>query len=173
MKSTIIIKHPRFVIRQYRLNDAKDLVQYFGHPAVIRGIRGGVWTYKLLDAKKYIRQKIRQDQYHGKKIGYTIDIQGQLSGGVSANIDGRTGKIGYWLAKQHWNKGLMSAVIGAWTRYLFKTYKLKRIEAKVFPSNLASVRVLQKNRFRFEATLVQGHKIGRRNFDVMIFSKTK
>lgn len=171
MKDPVIIYHRRFTIRRYTMNDAPALVKYFGHPAVIRGVRGHPWDYRQSDAKKFLRSRLRYYTAQSKQPGYAIAIHGRFAGGVGVNVDGHKGEIGYWLARPFWGQGLMSAVVKEWTKYVFKKHKLQRVEAKVFPFNRASARVLQKNGFRFEGRLVKSHKAGKKYLDDMIFAK--
>lgn len=53
-------------------------------------------------------------------------------------------ELGYVIAKEYWNKGIASRAVEMAVDLGFKDMGLKRIEALVDPSNLSSIRVLEK-----------------------------
>ena len=62
-------------------------------------------------------------------------------------------EIGYWLAKEEWGKGIMTDVVETVSQYGFQDLGLHRIEARVFESNKASARVLEKCGYLVEGVL--------------------
>lgn len=64
-------------------------------------------------------------------------------------------EIGYWLGKLFWGRGITTAALRAATAYAFGTLGLTRIEARVQPSNDASIRVLEKLEYKREGLLHQ------------------
>lgn len=67
-------------------------------------------------------------------------------------------EIGYDIAKAYWGMGYAPEGIRALLYYAFQNLGLNRIEAKVEPDNVNSIRVLQKLHFTFEGTLRQYEK---------------
>ncbi|MFM9012463.1 MAG: GNAT family N-acetyltransferase [Gemmatimonadota bacterium] len=65
----------------------------------------------------------------------------------------RTGDLGYWLAVPAWGQGFMTEAIDAVATAAFAGLGLHRLEARLFPDNPASARVLEKCGFRQEGTL--------------------
>ncbi|MNW60103.1 Ribosomal-protein-serine acetyltransferase [compost metagenome] len=63
--------------------------------------------------------------------------------------------IGYFLAEEHWGKGIASEAVKLVVRFLFEHVKANRIQAEVMPKNEVSKRVLLKNGFKCEGTLRQ------------------
>jgi aminoglycoside 6'-N-acetyltransferase len=61
--------------------------------------------------------------------------------------DHRLAQIGYTIARACWNLGFASEAVGALTDFAFAAFPLHRITASVDPRNIASCRVLEKNRF--------------------------
>lgn len=171
----------QFVLRQYQPSDLAAMVQYFSHSAVRRLAIGQSQRYTQAEGTKYLRKKIRQ--YKQKKIperrgqseslGYAIDIDGKLVGGVEVTVDGLAADIGYWLAKPWWRRGIMTWVVRAWSNYIFQTFQVEKIEARVFPFNQASIRVLQKNSFYFKVHLVYSQQVGKKYLDELVFVKNR
>jgi RimJ/RimL family protein N-acetyltransferase len=65
----------------------------------------------------------------------------------------RTGDLGYWLAVSAWGQGFMTEAIDAVATTAFTALGLHRLEARLFPDNTASARVLEKCGFTREGTL--------------------
>ena len=73
---------------------------------------------------------------------------GELIGGITlANVRRgivQTGTIGYWIGQRHAGRGYMTAALRVLLPSLFGELNLHRIEAACIPSNVASIRVLEK-----------------------------
>ncbi len=61
--------------------------------------------------------------------------------------DHRLAQIGYTIIQACWNRGFASEAVGALTAYAFAVFPIHRVTASVDPRNVASCRVLEKNRF--------------------------
>ena len=74
-----------------------------------------------------------------------------LVGGLTlANIRrgvAQAGSIGYWIGVPFARKGYMSAAVRALIPFCFDSLRLHRIEAACIPSNVASIRLLEKTGF--------------------------
>ena len=57
-------------------------------------------------------------------------------------------EIGYNLAEEYWNKGIMTKAVNRICYILIEKKKAKKITATVMSSNLASLKVLEKNGFK-------------------------
>ena len=62
-------------------------------------------------------------------------------------------EIGYDLLQEYWGKGFTTEAVKEIVRYSFSDLCLRRLEATVDPDNLASIRILAKNNFRYEGRL--------------------
>ena len=84
-------------------------------------------------------------------------MEGKAVGGIGflfkEDIYRRTAEIGYWLGEEFWGLGIMTEAIRAATEYVFTNYDICRIYACVFEWNPASMRVLEKSEYQFEARL--------------------
>ena len=109
------------------------------------------------------------------RICFAIEIDKEMAGGFYINhIEPRHKcAIGYWLGRKFWGRGIMSKVVKAGTAYAFKKFKLKRIEAQVFPYNKGSMIVLENNGFSCEGIQRKGFKKGRCYLDAHVYSKIK
>jgi len=58
--------------------------------------------------------------------------------------------LGYWIGMPYAKKGLMTAGVQAVVPFVFETLGLHRLEAACLPSNIASMRLLEKVGFQRE-----------------------
>jgi [ribosomal protein S5]-alanine N-acetyltransferase len=80
-------------------------------------------------------------------------------------------EIGFDIAKPFWGKGYAFEAMHSLLDYAFTHLKLNRIEAKVEPENMNSIRLLQKLNFTFEGTLRQYEKLKGQFIDLNMYSK--
>ena len=77
-----------------------------------------------------------------------------LVGGLTlANIRrgvAQAGNLGYWIGAPYVRRGYMTAAVRALIPAAFDVLRLHRLEAACIPTNLASVRLLEKTGFRRE-----------------------
>lgn len=71
-------------------------------------------------------------------------------GGIEAND---SPEVGYWLAQSHWGQGIVTAAVVALTAFAFREYPIEKLHARVFHTNPASARVLEKAGYKLEGTL--------------------
>ncbi|MCJ8014323.1 GNAT family N-acetyltransferase [Paenibacillus sp. KQZ6P-2] len=82
--------------------------------------------------------------------------------------------VGYFLAEQHYGKGIATAALRLLTGFLLDEVNVNRIQAEVMPPNEASKRVLLKNGFTKEGLLRQSAVwSGKGTVDLEIYSLLK
>ncbi|HEX8077123.1 MAG TPA: GNAT family N-acetyltransferase [Chthoniobacterales bacterium] len=73
----------------------------------------------------------------------TIVFQGEVAGNVVYWEQAGEGKVGYWLGKEYWGKGIASAALSQFLRIV----KVRPLCAYVAKHNIGSIRVLEKSGF--------------------------
>jgi len=95
---------------------------------------------------------IRRGYAHRRNIGVVLGGGGNL----------HKSKIGYWLGRAWWRRGLATASVSQFLPWVAQTFGLARLFAQVFETNRASMRVLEKCGFQQEGVLrSHAHKDGR------------
>jgi RimJ/RimL family protein N-acetyltransferase len=88
---------------------------------------------------------------------FAIDLSGEAVGGIGLvvghDVERFSAEVGYWLGEAVWGRGIATAAVLAVTEYGFGRLGLHRIFALPFSHNAASIRVLEKAGYRFEARL--------------------
>jgi len=97
-------------------------------------------------------EDVRTDQAYPFFLFRSED--GALVGGLAlANIRrgvAQAGSLGYWVGAPYIRRGYMTAAVRALIPVAFDLLRLHRLEAACIPTNLASVRLLEKTGFRRE-----------------------
>ncbi len=85
---------------------------------------------------------------------FAIIVDGKLSGSIGLHLQTdilrKNAEIGYWLGEQHWGKGIITQTIPQIIDYGFKNMDIVRIFARIFGTNKASQKVVEKCGFKLE-----------------------
>jgi [ribosomal protein S5]-alanine N-acetyltransferase len=165
------IKTKRFILRHYKKTDKSNLIKNINDKEIARFMSHIPFPYGSKEANQFLKKAM--DKKRKNLINLAVEINGEVAGGTGLTIRGHQAEIGYWLAKKHWGKGLATEVAREITKYCFDKLKLKRITSKVFLSNKASARVLEKNNFKLEGILKKDIVKKGKYFDVYLYAKVK
>ncbi len=84
-----------------------------------------------------------------------IDLAGECIGVVGVFFGQSelqySAEIGYWIAEEHWGKGMGTEAVSKMTDNAFSDTRIVRLSAPVFSPNRASMRVLEKCGYSLEA----------------------
>jgi RimJ/RimL family protein N-acetyltransferase len=144
----------RSKIRDWRAGDEAGLVRHANNRKIWRNVRDAFPNpYTFGDAEEWISSASTAEPV----TNFAIEVDGEAVGGIGfilgIDIHRRSAEIGYWLGEQYWGRGIVGEAVQAMTSYAFENYDLVRIWAGVFEWNPASMRVLGKAGYQFEARL--------------------
>ena len=112
------------------------------------------YPYDEADADWWLGMVAENDGKEG--VWRAIVVDGQIVGSISvermADEERNVGSIGYMILTPWWSKGLGTEAVRQMCGIAFRELALERIIGEVFPENLASARVLEKNGFLLEET---------------------
>ncbi len=142
------------ILRPWTLNDLPALLKYANNPNIAANMTNGFpHPYTKADGLKFIAFANQDEPVHI----FAIEVEGEAVGGIGIHpqpdIHCRNAELGYWLAEEHWGKGIISQAIPLMVDHAFKTFDITRVFARPFGRNLASQRVLEKAGFVLEARL--------------------
>lgn len=136
--------------RKLKEEDLHDLAEILGSEMVCLNTPFGPNT--VIETMNYFKPLL-DDKKSSELMNYIIAIlnHNKVIGNIgiftkSANND--CFEIGYNLAPEYWNKGIMSNSISRICKILKQKKSAKFITAKVMSSNLASFKVLEKTGFK-------------------------
>jgi len=145
-----------YILREQTMADLEDFHNYYTDPIVNEFIVSDIPT-SLEESKDELQYWINVF-YNGSGIYFGIAKKdnNQLVGSIgitSINRYHNRAEVSYDLAKEYWNKGIMTKALEAIKKYAFETMKLNRIEAYALAKNIASRALLKKCGFFLEGEL--------------------
>ena len=115
------------------------------------------YPYTEADADWWLGMVAENDGKEG--IWRAIVVNEQIVGSISvermAYDQLNVGAIGYMILTPFWSQGIGTEAVRQICGIVFQELAFDRIIGQVFPENVASVRVLEKNGFRLEETIVE------------------
>ncbi len=144
----------QFTLRPWNINDLENLVKIADNPKIANNMMNRfVNPFTIEQGKQFISYA---EGMNPIRI-FAIDVNGVAIGAIGIHpqddIYIKNAELGYWLAEEHWGKGITTEAIKRMLDYGFKTWDLKRIFARPFGTNIGSQRVLEKAGFTLEARL--------------------
>jgi RimJ/RimL family protein N-acetyltransferase len=132
-------------LRPWRQDDAEALVRHANDRKVWINLRDLFpHPYTAADAASWLAfvEPMRPVRF------FAIEVADEAAGGIGIapqqDVHRRSGEIGYWLGRRHWNRGIMTEAVAAVTEHAFVELDLVRVHTSVFAWNSASIRVLEK-----------------------------
>jgi RimJ/RimL family protein N-acetyltransferase len=158
--------------------DKKNLILYLTDKEIYNNTLRLPYPYTLKDAEWWIKFVDENKKKSGLLLNFAIrNKEKQLIGGISYHmkygLTSHKDELGYWLARNYWNKGIMSNVVKKFCDYGFDSLNLIRIEATVFESNISSCKVLEKCGFEFEGLLKKYYLKDGNFINVRLYSITR
>jgi [ribosomal protein S5]-alanine N-acetyltransferase len=133
------------LLRALTLSDASAIARHANDREVWLNLRDVFpHPYSTADAESYINYASSRPI----QTSFGIVVEDEAIGNVSLkpgeDIERVSAEIGYFIGRAFWNRGIMTEVVRAVTRYGFESLNLHRIFAVPFAHNEASSRVLEK-----------------------------
>jgi RimJ/RimL family protein N-acetyltransferase len=116
---------------------ATDLPIIFEQQLDPEATRMAAFPARDQDAFKAHWEKVMADE---KNIVRTISFRGEVAGYIGSWEQAGERKVGFWLGKSYWGKGIATAALSQ----LLELVKVRPLYAHAAKHNAASIRVLQK-----------------------------
>lgn len=172
----MIVMTKKFTLRPLRKSDARSIMKHINDKTIYHNTLQIPYPYKLKDATGWLARII--PQYRKKQpeqYCIAIEVRDEVVGVVSLEQiqGGHMAELGYWLARKHWRKGIMTDAVAEMVEYGFTELGLVRVYAYVFLHNAGSQAVLKKNGFKKEGMLKKNVMKDGRYRDEYLFAKVK
>jgi RimJ/RimL family protein N-acetyltransferase len=138
------IATPRLILRKPRIEDAAEiLASYAVDPEVARYL-----TWKsdqtLDDIRTFLRRALQKwDQQSSFTWAILLAEGGQIIGMIDLRLE-TNAQLGYLLAKEYWNRGIMTEAVRAVVSWAMTEPEVSKVWAVCETHNSASARVLEK-----------------------------
>ncbi|WP_114937215.1 GNAT family N-acetyltransferase [Mucilaginibacter endophyticus] len=168
-----VLTTERLVLRRFTYDDAADLFEMRSNETVMQYISRPL-NKTIGDAVGLI--DVIEDLL-SKNDGITWCICLKNSNKYIGSIgfwriekNNHRAEIGYLLNPVYQGQGIMQEAVTAALDYGFNVLRLHSVEARVSPGNIASIKLLLKNKFVQEAYFKEDHLFNGRFNDTMIYS---
>ena len=173
-QETIKCEHPNVTLREWKIEDAQVLSAIINNKNVWDNLDDLPFPYTLKNYEDFIRLLLLEKE---QKISYAICYDDKVVGWIGVfrkeNIRRLSGELGYYIAEEHWGKGITTAAVKRICKYIFEHTGIIRILAEVFAFNTASCRVLEKTGFAFEGIMRQNAIKNNQIVDLHLYAKLK
>lgn len=146
----------RIALRPWRAEDVPAIVRACANPEVVQFLMSLPSPYTEDDARAWLA-KLEPQRQAGTSLNMAIADRrtDEPLGLVTARVSNRSrsAEIGYWLAREAWGRGHMTAAVRLLCAWLFDELGLGRIELTTAVENHASQRVAQRCGFQQEGLL--------------------
>jgi ribosomal-protein-serine acetyltransferase len=102
-----------------------------------------------------------------------VDPDGAIVGAIgfhSVDWSNRKTSIGYWLARDHEGRGVVTSAVRALVDHAFGIWRLERVAIQAAVDNARSRAIPERLGFREEGTLRAAERIGERRIDHVLYS---
>lgn len=146
IKSTDIL-----ILRDLEVKDKENYIKNINDKNILKYM-GGSYPYYEKKFDKMLEVRSFNPNSH---FCFGFEICGEIFGEVSLNriekkISNHVAAIGYWLSKKYWGQAIIIKAMSFVCDFVFDKLKFKKIVTEVFPENVGSLRILEKNDFILE-----------------------
>jgi len=164
---TPLLETERLILRPLRLADAPAIQRHFPQWEVVRNLLAKVpWPYPPDGAETNTRETLTK-MAAGEMLVWVMVLKDGRDDEAVGRVDlrpdaGDHEMRGFWLAPEHWGRGLMTEAAEAVTAYAFETLRWPWIWVTNAADNAASHRIKEKQGFELmevtEGEFVEGRK---------------
>lgn len=138
----------RLILKPVKQEDESAYKRHFVDYEVIRYLSAAVpWPYPENGIRDFIQNYILPNQGKNQWIWgiFLKENPEELIGVIDLWRNGRPENRGFWLAKKHWGKGIMTEAVSPTTDYAFNELNFEKIIFANALGNVASRRVKEKS----------------------------
>lgn len=148
-----------FELRKWRIEDIESVARYANNDKIACNLRDAFpYPYTRKDAENYVEGCINSSE--DNQLCRAIVVDGKAVGSigvfVGSDVYRKSAELGYWLAEEYWNKGIMSAAVRQICADAFESFDIVRIYAEPFAHNAGSRKVLENAGFTLEGVMKNG-----------------
>jgi RimJ/RimL family protein N-acetyltransferase len=160
-------------LRQLSVNDAQSIATLMNYN-ISKYLYEVPDPYSIQDALYFVK-KSRSDFESLSGLHFAIEYKGMselrnnnpvLVGSIGLkNMDliNKKADLGYWIGQEYWGRGIATECVRLIIDYAFHSSDLglREVIAYVFPENIASIRVLEKNGMKKKGEVSEYHQISK------------
>jgi len=162
------------LLRPWNIGDESSLEHHANNRKIWMNVRDHFpYPYLRGDAMRWVQHA----SHNLSQTVFAIVVNGNAVGSIGLvpkdDVYRKSMEIGYWLGEEFWGNGIITEAVGAVSNYAFEQFDIVRLYADVFEWNKASIRVLEKNGYVFEARLKKAVFKDGKISDALMYAKIK
>ena len=169
---TLALGLPGWTLRAWRRGDAASLARHASNVEVWRWMSDSFPHPYTLEIAEHWATRGHID-FGGDH--WAIAFNDEAVGGCGIHPQAAqfrcNAEVGWWLAEEHWGRGVVTRVAGALVSRAFANPEITRVFAPVHAGNARSMRVAEKNGFVLEGVQRQGAVKAGRVIDRWVFAR--
>ncbi|WP_434053868.1 MAG: GNAT family N-acetyltransferase [Roseibium sp.] len=144
------IRTRRLILRPPALEDLNRCAALLGDYEVAKMLSRVPYPYDLEQGRQYLEKSVARWEKHetADELGFHVDHEGELIGGLGFKKLQETPEIGYWLGRPYWGRGFMSEALTAAIGWVFDNTAHDLLACEAMTENPASIKVMEKAGFR-------------------------
>ena len=176
MKEFPELNTSRLKLRKIQLSDVPSLIKYCNNKNIADQIFNIPYPYGEEDAVfriNFVLQGFKNKERYVFAISFkeSDELIGEI--GLHLDENNNSAQFGYWIGEPFWNKGIATEAIAAILKFGFEKLNLNKIYATHYPANIASGKVMIKNKMIKEAELKEHYRINNEYRSVIQYRLTK
>lgn len=161
-----------FQLRTWESQDMHSLTKYANDRDIWLNMRDEFpYPFTSKDAELFITKARTSRDGIYLALASESEVLGSITLQIQDDIRRYSCVLSYWVGKQFWGQGLATAAIKAVSEYTLTQLGLVRIYAKVFSTNIGSIRALEKSGFEREGYLRKGVYKEGKFIDQVLYAK--
>jgi len=165
----------KVILKPMGEKDAQRLHELTKHPDLNKYSGPYNAATSVKKAQEYIKNcKINIVKRKSYCLGIYLKETGELVGNIGfVNIDEENskGEIGFWIGREHWNKGYMTEATKLMTDFCLNNLGFNKVSAFFHELNNNVKKLLEKNGYQFEEKLKKSIKTNGKDYDEIIYVK--
>lgn len=160
-----------FLVREFRSLDVSSLTRHANNEKIARNLENRFpHPYTENDAREWLAYLAEQDPVTHFALARESEAIGSIGFRLQDDVYRGTAELGYWLSEDYWGRGIATRAVRAMTDWIFDNYPVERIQARVFETNPASCRVLEKAGYTYEGRMRRGATKLNLVLDLMVYA---
>ena len=160
-------------LRELKRDDREWLVRYLNNEQLVRYLASRIpQPYSFEDASWWVEVGSKEGAFV-RAITFNGVFCGVIGVYTKAAEYAHAAELGYWVAQEHWNKGIASKAVADFTELVFATTDIQRLYAVVSAPNLASIQVMNKAGYSLEGILRKSVQKQGQFYDEHLFAKIR
>ncbi len=163
----------RLILRKLLYSDKNDIFSYAQNPKVAQHV---LWDAHQSNFDTLEFLNIVYEAYNKNNAApWGIQLKNEdkiigTSGFVSWDKEKKEAEIGFALAEEYWNKGIITEANIEIIKFGFEKMKLNKIVSRCKPENIGSYKVLEKCGFTFDGVIEKQIIIKEKPEDMKVYS---